>query len=404
MILLKITKRKRRQKMRKSNTKRLTALIIALVMIVSAVLTGCGGSGKTEQEESKKPEAPEIKGLTYESTLELKRATEFSVYHYEGGYDLIDIHDSQRFLLVPEGEKAPEGIDEDIIVLQKPIDRIYLAATASMAMFVSMDALDHIRMSSIKPEAWTFDEPKEAMKKGDIIYAGKYSEPDYETMLDEQCDLALESTMIDHTPEVKEMIEDLDIPVMVDRASYESDPMGRAEWIKLYGVLTDHEKEAEEFFDEQMDSIKDLDDFKNTEKTVAFFYISTDGKVVVRRSTDYSPKMIEIAGARYVFKDLDDESGRTAVDMSMEQFYASAIDADYIIYNGSIDSSVKSLDDLIAKDPVMKKMKAVKDKNCWVTKSAMYQRTYLVAEMILDFHKLFSEDDPQDLKYISKLE
>ena len=390
--------------MRKSNTKRLTALIIALVVIVSTVLTGCGGSGKTEQEESKKPEAPEIKGLTYESTLELKRATEFSVYHYEGGYDLIDIHDSQRFLLVPEGEKAPEGIDEDIIVLQKPIDRIYLAATASMAMFVSMDALDHIRMSSIKPEAWTFDEPKEAMKKGDIIYAGKYSEPDYETMLDEQCDLALESTMIDHTPEVKEMIEDLDIPVMVDRASYESDPMGRAEWIKLYGVLTDHEKEAEEFFNEQMDSIKDLDDFKNTEKTVAFFYISTDGKVVVRRSTDYIPKMIEIAGARYVFKDLDDESGRTAVDMSMEQFYASAIDADYIIYNGSIDSSVKSLDDLIAKDPVMKKMKAVKDKNCWVTKSAMYQRTDLVAEMILDFHKLFSEDDPQDLKYISKLE
>ena len=390
--------------MRKSNTKRLTALIIALVMIVSAVLTGCGGSGKTEQEESKKPEAPEIKGLTYESTLELKRATEFSVYHYEGGYDLIDIHDSQRFLLVPGGEKAPEGIDDDIIVLQKPIDRIYLAATAAMAMFVSMDALDHIRMSSIKPEAWTFDEPKEAMKKGDIIYAGKYSEPDYETMLDEQCDLALESTMIDHTPEVKEMIEDLDIPVMVDRASYESDPMGRAEWIKLYGVLTDHEKEAEDFFDEQMDSIKDLDDFKNTEKTVAFFYISTDGKVVVRRSTDYIPKMIEIAGARYVFKDLDDESGRTAVDMSMEQFYASAIDADYIIYNGSIDSSVKSLDDLIAKDPVMKKMKAVKDKNCWVTKSAMYQRTDLVAEMILDFHKLFSEDDPQDLNYISKLE
>ena len=210
--------------------------------------------------------------------------------------------------------------------------------------------------------------------------------------------------MIDHTPEVKEMIEDIDIPVMVDRASYESDPMGRAEWIKLYGELTDHQEEAKKFFDEQMESIKDLDNFKNTEKTVAFFYISTDGKVVVRRSTDYIPKMIEIAGARYVFKDLDDENGRTAVDMSMEQFYASAIDADYIIYNGSIDSSVKSLEDLIGKDPVMKKMKAVKDGNCWVTKSAMYQRTDLVAEMILDFHKLFSEDDPEDLKYISKLE
>ena len=378
-------------------------------MVLTVVLTGCSGgtggsAGSGDAEKAEKSSAPEIPGLTFESELELKRATQFSVYHYADGYDLIDIHDSQRFLLVPEGGKAPEGMDSDIIVLQKPCNRIYLAATAAMAMFVSMDALDYVRMSSIKKEAWTFDEPKEAMEKGDIIYAGKYSAPDYETMLDEQCTLALESTMIDHTPEVKEMIEDLGIPVMVDRASYESDPMGRAEWIKLYGVLTDHEKEAEEFFESQLNSIKDLDDFENTEKTVAFFYVSTDGKVVVKSSTDYVPKMIDIAGARYAFKDIDDDSGRTTVDMSMEQFYDMALSADYIVYNGSIDSSVKTLDDLINKDPVMKNLKAVKDKNCWVTKSAMYQRTDLVAEMILDFHKLFSEDDPQDLKYISKLE
>ena len=387
----------------KGRCTRYISILLAVVITVMALLTGCsgGGSGK---ESKKSGEAPEIKGLTFESEMKLERATEFSVFHYEDGYDLIDIHDQQRFLLVPEGGKAPEGLDEDIIVLEKPVDRIYLAATAAMAMFVSMDALDHIRMSSIRQDGWTFEEPIKAMDSGDILYAGKYSEPDYETMLDEQCDLALESTMIDHSPEVKEMIEDLGIPVMVDRASYESDPMGRAEWIKLYGVLTDHEKEAEAFFDEQMESIRDLDDFENTEKTVAFFYISTDGKVVVRRSTDYIPRMIDIAGARYVFKDLDDEGGRITVDMSVEQFYDTAKDADYIIYNGSIDSSVKTMDDLLEKDPILKKMSAVKAGNCWVTESAMYQRTDLVAEMILDFHKLFSEDDPKDLKYMTRLE
>ena len=259
-------------------------------------------------------------------------------------------------------------------------------------------------MSSIDKSAWTFDEPREAMEKGDIIYAGKYSAPDYETMLNENCNLALESTMIDHTPEVQEMIEDLGIPVLVDRSSYESDPMGRAEWIKLYGVLTDHEKQAEEFFASQMDSIKELDDFKNTEKTVAFFYFSSDGKVVVRRSTDYIPKMIDIAGARYIFTDLDDESGRTSIDVSVETFYDAAVDADYIIYNGSIDSSVKTMDDLIGKDPIMEKMTAVKNDNCWVTGSAMYQRTDIVADMILDFHNLFTGKDPSELKYLKKLQ
>ncbi len=390
----------------RSGRRRWIALILALCMALAG-LTGCGGSGSGGADAGAggaETQAPEIAGLTYESTLELDRATEYSVYRYEGGYDLIDIHDHQRFLLVPEDGTVPEGLEEDIIVLQKPIDRIYLAATATMAMFYSMDAQDSIRMSSIKEDAWTFDEPKEDMKAGKIIYAGKYSAPDYETMLDEECDLAIESTMIDHTPEVQEMIEDLGIPVMVDRSSYESDPMGRAEWIRLYGVLTDHEEEADAFFDEQMASIKELDDFENTEKTVAFFYISSDGKAVVRRSTDYIPKMIEIAGARYIFKDLDDESGRTSIDMSIETFYNTAVDADYIIYNGSIDGSVKSLDDLKAKDPVMEKMAAVQNGNCWVTGSSMYQRTDIVADMILDFHKLFSEDDPADLKYIQKLE
>lgn len=376
-------------------------LLLSLCMLGTCLLTGCGGGEETAKDTVK---APEIAGLTYASTLDLQRATEYSVYRYEGGYDLVDIHNFQRFLIVPEDAAVPEELDSDIIVLQKPIDDIYLAATATMAMFCSIDALDNIRMSSVDKSGWTFDEPKEAMEKGDILFAGKYSAPDYETILKEGCDLALESTMIDHTPEVQEMLEDLGIPVMVDRSSYESDPLGRAEWIKLYGVLTDHEEQAEEFFNSQMEAISELDDFKNTEKTVAFFYISSDGRAVVRRSTDYIPKMIDIAGAKYIFTDLDDDSGRTSIDISMETLYDAAVDADYIIYNGSIDGSVKTMEDLIGKDPVMEKMAAVKNGNCWVTGSAMYQRTDIVADMILDFHKIFAEENPTDLKYLTKLE
>lgn len=392
---------------------RFTAVLLVLCMIMMTALTGCGGSAGSESSNSDASGtsdtggAPQIAGLTYEEEVPLQRATGFSVYKYEGGYSLIDIHDSQRFLVVPEDGTVPEGLDSDITVLQQPIDKIYLAASATVALFCSMDALDHIRMSSLQENKWSFDEPREAMKKGDIIYAGKYNAPDYETMLDEECDLAVESTMIYHTPEVKEMIEDVDIPVLVDRSSYESDPMGRAEWIKLYATLTGHEKEADEFFNAQMDSIKDLDDFENTGKTIAFFYITSDGKVVARASTDYVPKMIEIAGGKYIFSDLKDTGDKemsTSVDMSTETFFDTAADADFIVYNASIDSTVQTLDDLINKDPVMKNMKAVKEGNCWATGSSMYQRTDLAAEMILDFHKLLTEDDPEkDLKYITKL-
>lgn len=336
--------------------------------------------------------------------MDLQYANQFAVYSYEDGYKLIDIKEEGQFLVVPKGKDAPEGLSKDITVLKQPLDHIYVAATASMALFSSMNGLDNVSMTSLKKNGWSFDSIKKKMDSGDIVYAGKYNEPDYELLLDRKCDLAVESTMIYHTPDVQDMISDLKIPVLVDRSSYETNPLGRTEWIRLYGVLTGHEKDAESFFSAQVKKIKKLEGFKNTEKTVAFFYISTDGKAVVRRSSDYVPTMIEMAGGRYIFKKLDDPNGRTSVPMTIEKFYDTAADADYVVYNGSIDGTVHTKADLLAKDPIMKKFTAVKEGRCYVTGASMYQRTDITGEMILDFHKLLTEKDPTDMQFLSKLE
>ena len=401
-----------------SKTKRVIAMLLMLCMVLCFGLTACGGAGTDPSADAPASSAdgqsgtqtdmaaaPEIKGLTFESELERDYANQFNVFRYEGGYKYFHIVDGDDFLLVPEDGDIPEGLPEDVTVLQAPVENIYLAATAQMALFVSMDGADAIRMTSLKPDGWTFDEPKKLMEDGKMVFAGKYSEPDYEMLIDEGCGLAIESTMIYHTPEVQEMIEELGIPVLVDRSSYESNPLGRMEWIKFYGELIGKTDEAKAFFDEQKAKVEGLEEFENTEKTVAFFYISTDGKAMVRKGEDYIPSMIEMAGARYIFKDVDDGSGKQTMPMSIEAFYDVAKDADYIVYNASIDSSVKSMDDLLAKDPVIKEMKAVKNDNCWVAGSSLYQRTDIAGDMIMDFHILFTEEDPADqLQYIQKLD
>ena len=394
-------------------TKKLIVLMLAICMVLCFGLSGCGSDGGstdpgTDQQENSQPEtsseAPEIKGLTFESELERDYAEQFNVYRYEGGYKYFHIVDGDDFLLVPEGGEVPEGLDENVTVLQAPVKNIYLAATAQMALFLSMDGADSIRMTSLKQDGWTYDEPKKLMDEGKIVYAGKYSEPDYEMLLDEDCGLAIESTMIYHSPEVQEMIEDLGIPVMVDRSSYESDPIARMEWIKFYGELIGKEAEAKAFFDDQKVKIEELAALPSTEKTVAFFYISTDGKANVRRGDDYIPAMIEMAGGRYIFKDITSDTGHSTVPMTMEAFYDLARDADYIIYNASIDSSVNSMADLIAKDPIMSQMKAVQENNCWSSGGSMYQRTDIAGDMVMDFHILFTEDDPESkLQFITKL-
>ena len=218
------------------------------------------------------------------------------------------------------------------------MENIYLVASAVMDMFVSMDALDTIRFSALKPESWYIDEAREVMEEGDILYAGNYSAPDYERIVAENCGLAIENTMIYHTPEVKEQLNKFGIPVLVDYSSYEAEPLGRTEWVKLYGLLTGKEEAAEAAFKAQADAFTSVQGGENTGKTVAFFYITTNGEVNVRKSSDYLAKMIRLAGGDYIFKDLGEEedTASSTMTMQMEDFYAAAMDADYIIYNLSL--------------------------------------------------------------------
>ena len=351
-------------------------------------------------------EASSVSGLEYERSMELSYAEEFSVDYYKGGYALITIADSDKFLVVPKGKEAPENMEENIAVLKQPLNNIYLVATAAMDFFVSLDGLEKIRLSGTNENGWYIDEAKKAMEDDSILFAGKYSAPDYELILGENCSLAVESTMIYHTPEVKEKLEQFKIPVLVERSSYESHPLGRTEWIKLYGVLLGKEEEAERLFKEQEERMESVLSEENTGKTVAFFYITTNGLANVRKSNDYVSKMIELAGGRYIFENLgEDDNALSTVNMQMEEFYAKAKDADYIIYNSAIDGELQTIEQLLEKSSLLKDFKAVKNGNVWCTGKNLFQESTGLGVMIEDIHKMLNSegDSLTELTYMHRL-
>ena len=333
----------------------------------------------------------ELPGLVWQSEMALRYAHEFAVDYYEGGYKLLTIGDGNRYLVVPEGGDVPAGLDGGIGIIRQPLNNVYLAATAAMALFDAVDGLDAIRLSGTQAEGWYIENAAAAMKRGDMLYAGKYSAPDYEMLMGMGCPLAIESTMILHTPKVQEMLEQLGVTVFIEHSSYESHPLGRTEWVKLYAAMLNREDAAEAFFDDQAKVIDELKDFPNTEKKVAFFYISTDGSVVVRGANDYVAGMIELAGGRYIFSDAAAlDSARAAVTISMEDFYAAAVDADYLIYNASIDAPLNSLDDLLGKSALFADFRAVKEGNVWSTDRYLYQATDIVGELITDINRMLT--------------
>ena len=371
-------------------------------MILLFVLSGCGKAREAFSLDQRNTDISEE--LNFDHSMELSYAREFAVDYYNKDYALITISDGSQYLVIPEGETEPSDLSEEIVVLQKPVENIYLVASAVMDMFVSLDSLDSIRFSGLQENGWYIEDARKAMQSEDILYAGKYSAPDYEKILEEGCDLAIENTMIYHTPEVQEQLEKFGIPVLVDYSSYEENPLGRTEWVKLYGLLTGHEKEAEEAFASEKEAFETVSDSEQTGKTVAFFYITANGEANVRRPEDYLSKMIEMAGGEYVIQDTGDEdSTSSTITMQMEEFYAQAKDADYIIYNSTIDGEIRTIEELLGKSQLLKNFKAVQEENVYCTTKNLYQSTMELGTIIRDIHGML-HDNEEDLTYIYKLE
>ena len=83
---------------------------------------------QTEEANDSNFTAPEIPGLTWESTMPLTYANQFAVQYYSDGYKVLQVSDGENYLVVPEGKTAPDGLDANMQVLQQPLDHIYLAA------------------------------------------------------------------------------------------------------------------------------------------------------------------------------------------------------------------------------------------------------------------------------------
>lgn len=358
------------------------------------ILAGCSANGTALSEPQ-----------THQNSLKLEYAKQFTADYVDNGCTLVTIGDD-RYIVVPEGESVPSGYP-DAAVIQQPLECVYNAASSAMDLIDGAGALGKVSMTSTKYEDWCLPAVRDAMDSGDISYIGKYSAPDYEVLLEEGCGLAVESTMIYHSPEVREQIEALGIPVLVERSSYEKDPLGRMEWIKLYGILFGCEEQAEQLFNEKTQLIDDILTEDSSGMTAAFFYINSSGGVVVRKPSDYVPEMMRMAGGEYVFSNSDlgtDDNALSTMTIQPETFYEKAWDADVLIYNSDIAGSVQTVDELMEKYPLLADFTAVKNGNVWCTEKNMFQQTTGAADLISELHRIFTDEADDRMNFMYRLE
>ena len=112
-----------------------------LLTLPALLLAGCAAASEPTQTDA----------LAIENRYPLDYAQQFTVDECAGGYSLITI-DGSRYLVVPEGAAVPAELDDDIVVLQQPIENIYLVSSSAMDPIISIGGLGAVALSGTQAE------------------------------------------------------------------------------------------------------------------------------------------------------------------------------------------------------------------------------------------------------------
>ena len=122
------------------------------------------------------------------------------------------------------------------------------------------------------------------------------------------------------------------------------------------------------------------------------FLIDTTGKAQVRSPDDYLTRIINIAGGEYPFTGITAEtSARANVNMTMEEFYAYAVNVDYLIYNASgYSADVDTREKLLEKSDLLADCRAFREGNVWWIGGDLYQHSDKISDLIADIHRMLN--------------
>ena len=333
--------------------------------------------------------------LALAEPMPLEEAELFSVDLREDGSRLIRVEGSAPLLVLDKEAEVPADLPEGTVVLRRPVDRLLVTFTNAMSLIEAVDALDAVRLTTYDLDSWYLPGTADAMKQGSLLYCGSWKSPDWELVLAEGTRLAVFNSQLDEQPEVRQKLEELGIPVLYDLSSHEASPMGRLEWIRLYGVLLDRENEAEQIFREQQALVGELQPAGES-KTVLFFHVASDGSLYVRCAGDYMNAMLSRAGGVNAAADFwPDTTGSKA--MEAEAFFALAREADVLVYCWSFGGKPQTQAELLERCPLLAECKAVQSGSLWCTSPDWYQSSAEMGTMIRDMALMLSGGTPVHL-------
>lgn len=264
----------------------------------------------------------------------------------------------QRYILIPQGEEVPTHKPEGVVI-RTPLDRCAFLSAPHAALAIELNAQDAI--AGISDTAYIISPAlRKMLHTGDVVSLGSSMQPDKERIAQIAADALFASPY-----EGGNLASNLPnkCPIILCADYMETSALGRAEWMKFYGMLWGKSEMADSLFNAVEEGYLTL--CRHAEQTTTRPRLMCDMKQgaswPMPGGNSYLGKLFADAGAEYIFAHRP-ENG--SVFLSLEEVLARGAHSDVwmIKYGARHSATYESLQQAL---PQCTAFKAYNEGNVW---------------------------------------
>lgn len=372
----------------------LSAYIVTWVLLLSA----CGGGSKTSSLQA---EGDTVR-MKYSSLLQIVKHADYTVVTIRNPWDTLKV--LHTYLLADREKPLPEHLPEGTVV-RTPLQKSVIYSSVHCSLWSELDelksiggvcGLEYIKLSQIQ----------EGCRNGSIVNVGNSMNPDIERIIDLRPDAILLSPFENSGGYGR--VGKLNIPIIECADYMETSALGRAEWMRLYGLLLGKEAQADSLFagiEKEYLTLTQQVKSQNLKRPTVISEMKNSSAWYIPGGNSTIGRLYQDAGADYVFAYL---SNSGSVPLAFETVFDRGGNADIwlIKYNQPQDKTYSELERDYAPYARFKAFQDRKVYGCNTNHVPFYEESPFHPELLLkDLIKIFHPEllPDYDLKYFSNL-
>ena len=372
----------------------LSAYIVTWVLLLSA----CGGGSKTSSLQA---EGDTVR-MKYSSLLQIVKHADYTVVTIRNPWDTMKV--LHTYLLADREKPLPEHLPEGTVV-RTPLQKSVIYSSVHCSLWSELDelkgiggvcGLEYIKLPQIQ----------EGCRNGSIVNVGNSMNPDIECIIDLRPDAILLSPFENSGGYGR--VGKLNIPIIECADYMETSALGRAEWMRLYGLLLGKEAQADSLFagiEKEYLTLTQQVKSQNLKRPTVISEMKNSSAWYIPGGNSTMGRLYQDAGADYVFASL---SNSGSVPLAFETVFDRGGNADIwlIKYNQPQDKTYSELERDYAPYARFKAFQDRKVYGCNTNHVPFYEESPFHPELLLkDLIKIFHPEllPDYDLKYFSNL-